>query len=119
MSQRCPAGHGDFDAGVVRCPRCGERLVDLATRRAGDRGAAVRVAIAPNEPIAGFWVSVLAEVGIVALARPLGPGFGAWGSVATFEHELLVGSVDADEARLVIEDLEAAEDLPFEDEADA
>ena len=40
--------------------------------------------------------------GIVAFARPLGPGFGAWGSVATFEHEVIVRHSDIERAKLVL-----------------
>ena len=66
----------------------------------------MRVAIAPNEPLAGLWRSVLEEAGIVSLVRPLGPGFGAWGSVATFEHEVLVPELDLDDAAALIAGLE-------------
>ena len=63
----------------------------------------MRVAVAPNEPIAGLWRSVLDEAGIVSMIRPLGPGFGAWGSVATFEHEVLVPEADLDDARALVD----------------
>lgn len=63
----------------------------------------VQLAIAPNEVIAGMWVSELQSEGIVAFARPLGPGFGAWASVATFEHEVIVRSSDLERARTVLD----------------
>lgn len=63
----------------------------------------VSVAIAPNQAIAGMWKSVLDEEGIFSMLRPLGPGFGAWASVATFEHEILVRQSDAERAREILE----------------
>jgi hypothetical protein len=97
----CPNGDGAFDAWVVRCPRCGERLVDRPPANATD-DQPVRVALAPNQAIAELWKSALESEGIVTMLRPLGPGFGAWGSVATFEHEILVRERDAEQARDVL-----------------
>jgi hypothetical protein len=100
MTKQCPNGDGDFDDWVVRCPKCGERLIDLP---APDHdGVPQQIAIAPNEVIAGMWVSALNSEGIVAFARPLGPGYGAWGSVATFEHEVIVRHSDIENAKLVL-----------------
>lgn len=107
MTRVCPQGHGGFEEPALRCPRCGVPLVDSPPRRPGDRGRPVRVAVAPNEAIAGLWRSVLAEAGIVSLVRPLGPGFGAWGSVATFEHEVLAPEADAADAIALLGDFEA------------
>ncbi len=75
-------------------------------RSAVDPNVPVAVAVAPNEAIADLWKSVLRDEGIVAMARPLGPGFGAWGSVATFEHEMLVRGADAERAREILADWE-------------
>jgi hypothetical protein len=57
---------------------------------------------APNEPIARLWEQMLAEAGIPALVRPGGPGAGAWGSVATFEHDLYVRQDDLHRARQIM-----------------
>jgi hypothetical protein len=57
---------------------------------------------APNEPIARLWEQVLQESGIPALVRPGGPGAGAWGSVATFEHDIFVRRGDLERAREII-----------------
>lgn len=70
----------------------------------------VQLAIAPNEVIAGMWVSELEAEGIIAFARPLGPGMGAWASVATFEHEVIVRSSDLERARTVLEVFNAEEE---------
>lgn len=66
----------------------------------------VAVAVAPNEAIADLWKSVLRDEGIVSMLRPLGPGFGAWASAATFEHEVLVRAADAGRAREILADWE-------------
>jgi hypothetical protein len=110
MTLDCPHGHGAYETPALRCPRCGAPLVERAARRPGDRGRPVQVAVAPNEPIAGLWRSVLEESGIVTMIRPLGPGFGAWGSVATFEHEVLVPEADAADARALLADFAADDD---------
>jgi hypothetical protein len=57
---------------------------------------------APNEPIARLWEQVLQDAGIPVLVRPGGPGAGAWGSVATFEHGLFVRGGDLERAREII-----------------
>ncbi len=57
---------------------------------------------APNEPIARLWEQVLQDAGIPVLVRPGGPGAGAWGSVATFEHGLFVRKGDLERAREII-----------------
>jgi hypothetical protein len=57
---------------------------------------------APNEPIARLWEQVLQDAGIPVLVRPGGPGAGAWGSVATFEHGLFVREGDLERAREII-----------------
>lgn len=105
--QWCPNGHGAFEAGAVRCPRCGERLVERTVLRTGEEDTPLAVGIAPNEAIAGLWKSVLESEGIPTLIRPMGPGFGAWGSVATFEHEVLVRRIDAGRARQILDELNA------------
>ena len=62
----------------------------------------VSIAVAPNEIVATMWADALADEGITALVRPLGPGFGAWGSVATFEHDIAVLAPDSARAREII-----------------
>jgi len=57
---------------------------------------------APNEPLAGLWEQVLQDAGIPVLVRPGGPGAGAWGSVATFEHDLFVREGDLERAREIV-----------------
>jgi hypothetical protein len=57
---------------------------------------------APNEPLARLWEQVLQEAGIPVLVRPGGPGAGAWGSVATFEHGFFVRKGDLERAREII-----------------
>jgi hypothetical protein len=57
---------------------------------------------APNEPMARYWEDVLAAAGIPVLVRPGGPGAGAWGSVATFEHALYVRKSDFERAQDII-----------------
>lgn len=66
----------------------------------------VRLATAPNEPLARMWVELLEEAGIRAMLKPLGPGFGAWGSAATFEHELYVLRSQLEAARELMEEVE-------------
>ena len=57
---------------------------------------------APNEPMARFWEQVLVDEGIPVLVRPGGPGAGAWGSVAIFEHDLFVREDELQRAREIV-----------------
>lgn len=108
MKQRwCPNGDGAFEASAVRCPRCGARLVERIVLRTGEEDTPVAIGLAPNEAIAGLWKSILESEGIPTLIRPMGPGFGAWGSVATFEHEVLVRRADAEQAHEILSGLDA------------
>ena len=70
----------------------------------------VYLATAPNEPLAQLWVEILADAGIKAMMKPVGPGFGAWGSAATFEHELYVLRSRLDEAEAVLAEIEPSRD---------
>jgi len=73
--------------------------------------AIVFLMTAPNEPLARYWEDVLVEAGIPVLVRPGGPGAGAWGSVATFAHDLYVRQDDLARAReIVAEDLDTVTD---------
>ncbi len=102
----CPNGDGAFEESAVRCPRCGARLVERMVLRTGEEDTPVAVGVAPNEAIAGLWKSILESEEIATMIRPMGPGFGAWGSVATFEHEVLVRRADAERAREILDGLE-------------
>jgi hypothetical protein len=57
---------------------------------------------APNEPIARLWETMLRDAGIPALVQAEGPGMGAWGSVATFPHDLFVRAEDLERAWAII-----------------
>ena len=57
---------------------------------------------APNEPMARFWEAVLLDAGIPVLVQPSGPGFGGWGSVATFAHDLYVRKDHLTRAREIV-----------------
>lgn len=74
----------------------------------------VYLATAPNEPVAQLWLQVLEDEGIRAMAKPAGPGYGAWGSVATFEHELFVLRSDRDRAAAVVAELQAEDEAADE-----
>lgn len=64
----------------------------------------------PNEPLAQMWAETLRRNGINVLVKPQGPGFGAWGSTFSFDHELHVRAVDFDDAKAIVADLTSADD---------
>ena len=64
------------------------------------------LATVPNEPLAQMWADVLRDAGIRTLVKAVGPGVGAWGSVATFEHELHVLRSQLSEAEDIVRELE-------------
>ena len=70
----------------------------------------VYLATAPNEPLAQLWVEILADAGIRAMMKPVGPGYGAWGSAATLEHELYVLRSRLEEAAAVLAEVEPGRD---------
>ncbi len=119
MTRYCPAGDGAFEDWVERCPECGLAVIDRAPEDAvaapaptGD-DPIIYLATVPNEPLARMWADVLADAGIRTLVKAVGPGFGAWGSVATFEHELYVLRSRLAEAKAIVRELEG--DGPSED----
>ncbi len=82
-----------------------------------DAGEIVWLATAPNEPIGAMWAEDLRGAGIPVLLRPGGPGFGAWGSVAVFEHHLYVRAPDLPRARALLQELAAdGDDGPAPDD---
>lgn len=66
----------------------------------------VYLATAPNEPLTRMWADVLAEAGIRAVLKPVGPGIGAWGSAFSLEHELFVLRSRHTEAAAIVAALE-------------
>jgi hypothetical protein len=124
MVQYCPDGHGQFDDWVSRCPECRKRLVSApppapARQPRQPDEPIVYLATAPNEITAQMWLEALRDAGIRAMAKPLGPGMGAWASVATMEHALYVLQSQYDDARDLISGIEGigfdedAQDSPF------
>jgi len=63
-----------------------------------------------NEPIAQMWAETLRSNGIKVLVKPRGPGFAAWGSSFSFDHELHVLASTYSEAAALIHDLSAEND---------
>lgn len=72
-----------------------------------ERDPVIVVRTYPNEPLAQLAIEVLRDEGIKAFARPNGPGFGAWGSVATFPHDLFVLESSQVEATAILRDLDS------------
>ena len=68
-----------------------------------------------NEPLAQMWVETLRQNGITAMAKPLGPGFGAWGSAFSFEHELYVLESQHEAALAVIREIEGPEIIDIDE----
>ena len=90
----CPSGHGPFEEWAERCPECGRYLAG--------REPIVHLATAPNEPVAEMWLDELHRAGICALAKALGPGFGAFGTSVPLEPALYVAAPDLESARRVL-----------------
>lgn len=110
MPRYCPAGDGAFEDWVERCPECGRSLRDQPPDDPplgeDSPGEIVWLTTAPNEPIAQMWAEDLRGEEIPVLVRPGGPGFAAWGSVATFEHHLYVRQLDVPRARALLTELD-------------
>ena len=108
MTRYCPAGDGAFADGTERCPACGRPLVDEATERAvaAEDDPIVYLATASNEPLAQMWAEALADAGIRTMVKALGPGFGGWGTTATFEHALYVLRSDLARAEAIVREMD-------------
>ncbi len=107
MTRYCPNGDGVYEDWVEKCPECGRHLSDTppvitATQHAGEIAWLVS---APNEPEAMMWAATLRDEGMPVMLRPGGPGAGAWGSSATFEHDLFVHERDLERARQIVRSL--------------
>ncbi len=74
-----------------------------------DRDRIVVAAEAPNEIIAGLWASVLRDEGIDVMVKSSGPGM-AYFSTLGNQHSIYVLEAKYEEARQIIEELEAEDD---------
>ncbi len=107
MPRYCPAGDGVFDEWVERCPECGRDLQDQPAQAGGahESDEIVWLITAPNEPEALMWADAIRATGIPVFVRAGGPGVGAWASVSSFEHDLLVRERDLIPARRIVREL--------------
>ena len=113
MVRYCPAGDGAFEDWVARCPECGRVLVADPPAASSEPPATAKpdepivyLATVANEPLARMWQEILQDAGIRVMLKPLGPGYGAWASAATFEHELYVLKSQLARAQEIIEEVE-------------
>jgi hypothetical protein len=115
MPRYCPAGDGTFEDWVDDCPECGRSLVDEPPLEndpdLGDQ--LVWLVTAPNEPEAHLWAETIRSSNIPVFVRAGGPGIGAWASVSSFEHELLVRERDLVRAHRIARDLLRAVEPPL------
>ena len=70
-----------------------------------ESGEIVWLITAPNEPEALMWADAIRATGIPVFVRAGGPGVGAWASVSSFEHDLLVRERDLIPARRIVREL--------------
>ena len=70
-----------------------------------DDDPVVYLATVANEPLAALCTEALEEAGIRAMAKPTGPGYGAWASAATLPHELYVLRSRLADAEAVLREL--------------
>ena len=115
MTRYCPNGDGAFDDWVGSCPECGSSLVDTPPDDDDlvlDRHDVTPVLLTTvaNEFEANLIAGILRDEGISVMVRPGGPGFGAWASVATFEHAIYVRDTDEERARQVLDETTIDED---------
>ncbi|HEU5432566.1 MAG TPA: hypothetical protein VFU81_12935 [Thermomicrobiales bacterium] len=74
----------------------------------------VYLATVANEPLASLYADVLQAAGIRTMAKPRGPGYGAWASAATLEHDLYVLRSRLSEAEAIVRELDAETDAETE-----
>jgi len=105
MPRFCPAGDGTFDDWVDVCPECGRQLQDEPPGDGSRSDEIIWLVTAPNEPEAQLWAEAIRATGIPVFVRAGGPGVGAWASVSSFEHDLLVKERDLIRARRIVREL--------------
>jgi hypothetical protein len=107
MPRYCPAGDGAFDDWVDDCPECGRELQNEPVQEgAGELSDdIVWLITAPNEPEAQMWGNAIRATNVPVFVRSGGPGVGAWASVSSFEHDLLVRERDLIPARRIVKEL--------------
>ena len=118
MTRYCPAGDGEFEDWVARCPECGRTTTDHPPKPAPRGGAGeprlddpvVLLTTVANEPLAHLSAQVLAAEGIRSMTKPKGPGFGGWGAVTTFEHDVFVLRSERERAAAILAELDAGAD---------
>ena len=114
MIRYCRSGHGAYEDWVERCPECGRTLGDTPPTQPANPPAddpIVPLTTAPNEPLALLLSQVLLDEGIRTVVKPRGPGYGAWASVATFEHDLFVLASQHARAQAIVSELKDAEPI--------
>ncbi|HYJ12472.1 MAG TPA: hypothetical protein VEW66_02715, partial [Thermomicrobiales bacterium] len=74
-------------------------------RQYGTSDAVVWLVTAPNDPEAQLWANTIRALDIPVFVRSGGPGVGAWASVSSFEHDLLVRERDLVQAHRVVREV--------------
>lgn len=107
MVRYCPVGDGQFDDDLDRCPECNRPLQDEPIDRAAmaQSDEVVWLVTAPNEPEAQMWANAIRAADMPVYVRSGGPGVGAWASVSSFEHDLMVRERDLLESRRILREL--------------
>ncbi|MPZ14706.1 MAG: hypothetical protein GEU73_09850 [Chloroflexi bacterium] len=99
----CPRCRVEYRVEVVRCPECGERLVDTPSPRAAEPESRdvreVRLTTFSTVMEAQMWAELLEAEGIPTVLVPLGPA--PYLGVGT-PHEIRVRSDDLERARRVL-----------------
>lgn len=107
LAEGARSDSGDTMRFVGEWWRRGRRQTADASERPDPRhDKIVLLATVANEPLAQLYKQILSEEGIKAMAKPVGPGFGGWGSVATLQHDIYVLSADKERAEAVLADLD-------------
>jgi hypothetical protein len=117
MVKYCPGGDGPFEDWVERCPDCGRTLqaeppAESRAPRKAPRldGKIVYLTTVPNEPLAQLSADILRQEGIETMVRASGGGVGAWGSAATFSHDLYVVDSEHERALEILDSLDETDD---------
>ncbi len=80
----------------------------------------VRVAVAPNEPLARMWAETLENDGISCMIKPVtGPGTASVWAAGIIEHEIWVRKSQAEQAVSLLTALEESDDeMSVDDETE-
>ena len=101
----CPQCRDEFESWAEVCPDCKVPLVEQLSAlpgRSGDDEPLVKIATAPNEPIARMWAGALEENGIRCMLKGGNLGAAMYIPTITLAYQIYVLESETDKAKEIL-----------------